>query len=90
MFPDSVFGFEERRAVSRNQLILTFQLKLGVCMYIDLSRESETKTSLPKKHLSNYKAWFKQRMKKIENLWPESNTKEKIFTLVLFLSDYVF
>ena len=90
MFPNSVFGFEERRTVTRNQLIQTFQLKLGVCMYIDLSRESETKTSLSKKHLSNYKAWFKQRMKKIENLWPESNTKEKIFTLVLFLSDYVF
>ena len=76
--------------MSRNQLILNIQLKLGVCMYTDLSRKNETKTSLSKKHLSNYKAWFKQRMKKIENLWPESNTKEKFFTLVLFLSDYVF
>jgi hypothetical protein len=90
LFPDSIFGFEERRTASRNQLILTIQLKLGVCMYTDLSREDETIISLSKKYLSNYKAWFKQRTKKIEHFLTESNTKEKFYTLVLFLSDYVF
>ena len=40
--------------------------------------------------LSIFKEWLNYRIKKIEHYWFESNTKEKIFTLVLFLSDYVF
>ena len=50
-------------------------------MSIDLTREDGTNISSTNKYLSNYKVWFKQRAKKIEHFWPESNTKEKIYTL---------
>ena len=59
-------------------------------MSIELNREDVTIILLTKRIMSNYKACLNKLLKKIEHYWLEINTKEKLFALALFLSDYVF